>query len=185
MAHVVIVLASGRSERFRAAGGTGNKLDADLCGRAVLQRTLDAVRESGLSWHLETGPHPGMGDSIAAAVRHCADASGWLILPGDLPLIQAQTIRQVDAALAHAPVVVPQAVMPDGTVQRGHPVGFSQVCRDALMALTGDMGAAPVVRAFGAQRLDVEDTGCCLDVDTPEWLDVARQRWLARQASPR
>ena len=183
MAHVVIVLASGRSERFRAAGGTGNKLDADLCGRAVLQRTLDAVRASGLPWHLESGPHPGMGDSIAAAVRHCAEASSWLILPGDLPLVQAETIRRVSAALAHAPVVVPQVAKPDGTVQRGHPVGFSQVCRDALMALTGDVGAAPVVRAVAAQRLDVDDIGCCLDVDTPALLEQARRMWLAQRTA--
>jgi HPt (histidine-containing phosphotransfer) domain-containing protein len=68
-APVVLVLASGRGERFRAAGGTTHKLQALLGGRTVLEHTLAAVRDSGLPWHLEDAGHPGMGDSIAAAVR--------------------------------------------------------------------------------------------------------------------
>ena len=40
---VVLVLASGRGERFLASGGSTHKLQADLGGRTVLQRTLDAV----------------------------------------------------------------------------------------------------------------------------------------------
>ena len=43
----VIVLASGRGERFRASGGTLHKLDAPIGGRPVRERTLDAVRASG------------------------------------------------------------------------------------------------------------------------------------------
>ena len=92
----VLVLASGRGERFRASGGTQHKLQAPLAGRAVLARTLDAVRASGLPWHLEDAGHPGMGDSIAAAVRAtAADAVGWLVLPGDLPLVRPATLRRV------------------------------------------------------------------------------------------
>ena len=59
----VLVLASGRGERFRASGGTVHKLQAELQGKPVLQHTLDAVRASGLPWHLEDRGHPGMGDS--------------------------------------------------------------------------------------------------------------------------
>ena len=44
----VIVLASGRGERFRAAGGSGHKLQAALAGATVLEHTLTAVRASGL-----------------------------------------------------------------------------------------------------------------------------------------
>ncbi|MBU1359268.1 MAG: NTP transferase domain-containing protein, partial [Gammaproteobacteria bacterium] len=89
----VIVLASGRGERFRAAGGVGSKLKALLAGRTVLEHTLASARASGLDWHLEDAGHPGMGDSIAAAVRATAGAAGWLILPGDLPLVQPSTLR--------------------------------------------------------------------------------------------
>ena len=78
----VIVLASGRGERFAASGGQVHKLRALLGGKPVLEHTLDAVRASGLPWHLEDAGHPGMGDSIAAAVRATSHSNGWLILPG-------------------------------------------------------------------------------------------------------
>ncbi len=70
----VLILASGRGERFRASGGTVHKLAAPLEGASVLEHTLAAVRASGLAWHLEEGGHPGMGDSLAAAVGAPAGA---------------------------------------------------------------------------------------------------------------
>ena len=99
MPATILVLASGRGERFLASGGTTHKLQADLAGKTVLQHTLDAVRASGLPWHLEDGGHPGMGDSIAAAVCASAQSTGWLILPADLPLVQSATLRAIAAAL--------------------------------------------------------------------------------------
>ena len=116
---VVLVLASGRGERFIASGGTGSKLRALLGGKPVLQHTLEAVQASGLPWHLEDAGHPGMGDTIAAAVRATRDAPGWLVLPGDLPLVRPQTLQAVAHALASHEVV-----MPVFEGRRGHPVGF-------------------------------------------------------------
>ena len=103
----IIVLASGRGERFIASGGTTHKLQALLSGKPVLQHTLDAVRASGLPWHLEQGPHPGMGDAIAAAVRATSDSAGWLVLPADLPLVQPQTLRELARVWPERDVVVP------------------------------------------------------------------------------
>ena len=123
----VIVLASGRGERFTASGGDTHKLKAMLAGKPVLQRTLDAVKASGLPWHLEDAGHPGMGDSIAAAVRATPDANGWLILPGDLPLIRSATLRLLADALLDglAGAAGPyQVVIPVCNGQRGHPVGW-------------------------------------------------------------
>lgn len=172
---VVLVLASGRGERFIASGGSGSKLNAMLAGKTVLQRTLDAVRASGLAWHLEDAGHDGMGDSIAAAVRATADAAGWLVLPGDLPLVHPETLRAVAAALAGHTVVVPQV-----QGQRGHPVGFSAECRQALLALAGEHGAAPVVRAEAEQgrlfSLEVADPGIAIDIDTVHDLQEALRR---------
>ncbi len=44
----VLVLASGRGERFAASGGGTHKLQALLAGKPVLQHTLAAVAASGL-----------------------------------------------------------------------------------------------------------------------------------------
>lgn len=169
-APTVLVLASGRGERFLAAGGRTHKLQALLGARTVLQHTLAAVQSSGLPWHLEDAGHPGMGDSIAAAVRATADAAGWLVLPGDLPLVQAGSLLAVAHALQHHAVVVPWV---DG--QRGHPVGFAAVCGPALAQLQGPEGAASVIRAHTPCRLDLDDIGCITDIDTPSDLEAAQQ----------
>ncbi|MGH6627185.1 MAG: nucleotidyltransferase family protein [Burkholderiaceae bacterium] len=171
---VVLVLASGRGERFAASGGTVHKLQALLRGQPVLQHTLEAVRASGLPWHLEDAGHPGMGDSIAAAVRATRDAPGWLILPGDLPLISPATLQAVAAALARGEVVLPVCLG-----QRGHPVAFGAPCREELLSLKGDRGAAQVVRSHVAIELIVSDVGCITDIDTLE--DLQRAEALLAQ----
>jgi molybdenum cofactor cytidylyltransferase len=163
----VIILASGRGERFTASGGATHKLQARLLGKTVLQHTLDAVRGSGLPWHLEDEEHPGMGDTIAAAVQKTSRANGWLILPADLPLIQSSSLQAVATALLWQQVVVPVY-----RGQRGHPVGFSTGCRHALLDLRGDCGAARVVQSHAALTLPLDDIGCVTDVDTVDDLRV-------------
>lgn len=176
---VILVLASGRGERFAASGGQGSKLRALLAGRPVLEHTLDAVRASGLRWHVEDAGHPGMGDSIAAAVRATADADGWLVLPGDLPLVRPESFRRVAAALADHDVVVPVF---EG--ERGHPVGFGRACRDELLALAGPLGAGRIAEAReasgGLVLLPLDDPGIRTDIDTLQDLAAAERLLAAR-----
>ncbi len=182
---VVLVLAAGRGERFVAAGGATSKLAAPLTTRdgtrTVLEHVVAAARASGLPWHVvraeDTAHHAqqGMGTSIATGVEATPDAAGWLVLPGDLPLVQPESIRAVAEALRQHAVVVPMVAG-----QQGHPVGFGPACREALLALRGDQGAREVVRQHAVHRLALEDAGCTLDVDTPELL--ARAQRLAFQA---
>lgn len=167
-----LVLASGRGERFLASGGGTHKLQALLDSKTVLQHTMDAVRASGLPWHLEDAGHPGMGDSIAAAVRATSKAHGWLIVLGDLPLIQASTLRTLAQALDLHDVVIPTY-----QGQRGHPVGFSTRCRESLLSLAGDKGAASVVKLFGETEIPLDDIGIVSDIDTVADLERLN-RWL-------
>ena len=180
----VLILASGRGERFLASGGTTHKLQALLAGKTVLQHTLDAVKTSGLPWHVEDAGHPGMGDSIAAAVSKTPDAGGWLILPADLPLIQSATLLQVAEALGANDVVLPCFVR-DGAheeaAQRGHPVGFGGVCKQDLLNLRGNNGAAGVIIAYNAMKLIVKDVGIVTDIDTID--DLARAEMLLKNRS--
>ena len=186
----VVVLASGRGERFLAAGGTSHKLDAMLDGASVLSRTLNAVRASGLPWHLERAVHAGMGDSLAAAVQATVPkASGWLILPGDMPLIEPQSLREVATALQSMNASAEAAVVPTVGGEQGHPVAFTAACGKSLMALSGDVGARGLLQALRSQgqvrQIALEDEGAILDVDTPEDLCRAEQIWRARQREPR
>lgn len=171
---VVLVLASGRGERFVASGGQGSKLHAPLAGKRVIDWTLDAVKASGLRWHVEDAGHAGMGVSIAAAVRATPDAAGWLVLPADLPLVRPSTLTEIAGCLAHHDVVVPHY-----RGQRGHPVGFDRVCESALLALRGPQGAQSVVRdqaaVGGVFDLEVDDEGIVTDVDTVSDLKIAER----------
>jgi len=182
----VLVLAAGRGDRFLASGGSSHKLQAMLGLQTVLQNTLAAVQASGLPWHLECGPHPGMGDSIAAAVKATAGANGWLILPADLPLIQASTLQQLALQLAQLESRKLRVIQPFYKGQKGHPVAFSRAAAQELAELSGDLGAASIVRnAAENQRLrrwDCDDIGCVLDVDTVQALEEARRIWQERNS---
>jgi molybdenum cofactor cytidylyltransferase len=174
----VIVLAAGKGERFQASGAfSQDKLTALLGGQRVRDHVLGAVRASGLPFHVVERAHtahmnnPGMGDSIACGVAATADASGWLILPADLPLIQAETLVAVAQALQQHEVVVP---LYQG--QQGHPVGFGVTCGPALLQLTGDLGARVVLAQHPVHRLAVSDEGCVHDVDTVDALALAEVR---------
>lgn len=171
---VVLILAAGRGERFKASGAQVDKLNASLAGVRVRDHVLRSVQASGLPWHIVEREHtqhlaqPGMGDSIACGVAATAHAGGWLILPADLPLVLPATLLAVAQALQQHPVVVP---VYQG--EKGHPVGFNGSCGPALQALHGDEGARSVVAERGAWRLEMSDPGCVLDVDTLDALAQA------------
>ena len=177
----VVVLAAGRSERFKAATGGQHKLDTMLQGLSVLERTLASVKASGLPFHVVRAvdiahiENAGMGDSIATGVTATQSANGWLILPADLPLVLPKTLLALALQRASHEVVVPVYEN-----QRGHPVGFSAMCREALRKVSGDQGAARVVAQHKAHLVPVEDMGCVLDVDTPEQLARAESVLLER-----
>lgn len=175
----VLILASGKGTRFQASGATTNKLDANLAGMSVLERTISAVRDAGLRWSTVKGIDGGIGATIAAGVRENTTAIGWLILPGDLPLITPSSIQAVAQALTSHAVIVPTY---DGA--RGHPVGFRSECGRLLSELTGDDGAKSVVQHFRqlGQVLEVplNDDGIVQDIDTIEDLLRAEQVLLGR-----
>ena len=163
---VVIVLAAGRGERFLASGGATHKLQALLAGKPVIDHVLDAVRASGLPFHVVTAhpSRPGMGDSIAAGVLATAGATGWLMLPADLPLVQPSTLR----CIAFAPPSI--VTVPSYFGQQGHPVRFGPACAQNLLNLQGNQGAARVIRELTAINsvaiINVDDPGCVTDIDT-------------------
>jgi molybdenum cofactor cytidylyltransferase len=173
---VVLVLAAGRGERFVASGGAVHKLQALLAGKRVIDHVLDAVKTSGLPYHVVTpdASRPGMGDSIAAGIRATPGATAWLILPADLPLISPSTLRAVAFA---APCAV---AIPVYKGQRGHPVRFGFECAEGLVNLQGNQGAAVLIQAQKAidsiALIEVNDIGCVTDIDTLQ--DLARAEAL-------
>ena len=190
----VIVLAAGKGSRFL---GTDHKLAQSLGTLSVLGTTLrqaiastlpvvvvttealaDVARRSIAARDVVLVPEVGstgqtalgMGYSIAAGVGARPDADGWLILPGDMPRVQPETLQRVARELAAHAVVFAQY-----KGRRGHPVGFSGELYSELVALTGDEGARRVIARYPAFALNVDDPGVLVDVDTVADLDSLRR----------
>lgn len=188
----VIVLAAGRGSRF---AGNGHKLaqalDSAGDAGAVLSVTLRNAIASRLPVLVvttaELAPlarqqvaardvvivpplrHRGMGDSIAVGVSARADASGWLVLPADMPRVRPSTMQQVAQALGTHAVAYAQY-----RGLRGHPVGFAAELYSELAALTGDDGARRLLARYPAQAVEVDDPGMLVDIDTVQDLATLR-----------
>jgi molybdenum cofactor cytidylyltransferase len=190
---VVIVLAAGLGSRF---GGPLHKLAQPLGSASVLGQTIAHAIESRLPVIVVTtdklvaeaarwvarrdlvvlpevgsagGGSLGMGYSIAAGVAARPQAAGWLVLPGDMPLVMPSTLVAVAAALTQQPVVYAQYLG-----RRGHPVGFSAELYSELVQLRGDEGARRVSARYPSIGLELGDPGVLFDIDTAADLAALR-----------
>ncbi|MEO7245426.1 MAG: nucleotidyltransferase family protein [Rubrivivax sp.] len=189
----IVVLAAGQGRRFGAAQpklvqtlGTGTVLGSTLrhafeTGWPVAVVTSAALAPIVQAWIATRDlvvltaeeAARGMGHSIAAGVAAHADADGWLVLPGDMPLLRPDSMLAVGRALDEHPVAYAQHLG-----RRGHPVGFSAELYSELIELSGDEGARRLLARSPAFGGDVDDAGVLFDVDTAG--DLA----LARDATP-
>ncbi|MCE9660817.1 MAG: nucleotidyltransferase family protein [Burkholderiales bacterium] len=139
---------------------------ADLARQSVAARDVVVVPEVG-----DTGsPGLGMGYSISAGVSARPHAAGWLILPGDMPLVQPSTLVAVARLLDHHAVVYAQH-----RGKRGHPVGFGPELYSELVALSGDEGARRLIARYPAFGVELDDPGILIDIDTEDDLESARR----------
>jgi molybdenum cofactor cytidylyltransferase len=102
-----------------------------------------------------------MGYSIASGVGACADAGGWLVLPGDMPTVQAATLLKVAAQVPQHAVAFAQY-----RGARGHPVAFADELYSELVQLQGDEGARRLLARYPSHGVEVDDPGVLADVDT-------------------
>jgi len=199
----VVVLAAGRSERF---GAGRHKLAQPLGASSVLAQTLaraiashlrtvvvttaafvDVARSSVAARDVVVLPEAGgdanaslgMGTSIAAGVRASSDSAGWLVLPGDMPLVQPGTLLAVARALDHHAVAYAQH-----GGRRGHPVGFAAELYPELTELSGDEGARRIIARYPAFAVDLDDPGILVDIDTEDDLDALRRAFVEPPAAP-
>ena len=191
----IVVLAAGAGSRYR---GTRHKLSEQLGGDSVLVRTLrnaiasemsvvlvisealideaqglvapeDMVVVDPRSLRSQTGW--GMGDSIAAGVSIHASATGWLVLPADMPLVRPSSLRAVADALDQQPIAFAQH-----RGRRGHPVGFAAELFSELVMLKGDEGARRLLARYPTAAVELDDPGVLFDIDTVDDLAVAQRR---------
>lgn len=189
----IVVVAAGRGSRFGAVAPDATpKLEQPFGSSTVLGSTVRHAVQSQLPVVVVTvaalaplaSPFlaqrdivvvsdeeaaRGMGHSIATGVAERSGAPGWLVLPGDMPLVQPGTLLAVASALELHAVAYAQH-----HGRRGHPVGFSSELYSELVLLQGDEGARRIVARYPAFGVEVDDVGVLMDIDTPADLERAR-----------
>ncbi len=180
-----IVLAAGSSARMEGA----NKLLLPWQEQCVLQVVVERICEVGLGEVIAVTGHqrakvekalrrypvrlvhnPDFAAGLAASIRVGVEAAsgerGYLFALGDMPQIAGATMLKVAAALTSTEAIA----VPTSNGRRGHPVAIGSAHRDALLALTGDVGARLVLanNAADVVEIPVEDKGIFVDVDTRE-----------------
>jgi molybdenum cofactor cytidylyltransferase len=195
-----IVLAAGRSARFRAAGGLATtKLVEKLGGRQIVRMAAEAALGSSarpvivVTGHarisveaalagldVETAYNPEFASGLASSLKAGlsampSDVAGALVLLGDMPWIEARLIDALIAGfLASAPAL---AAAPINEGQRGNPVLLGRGLFEAAMRLEGDAGARRLIDALQPGELveiDAPGAGATVDIDTPGDLAAAR-----------
>jgi molybdenum cofactor cytidylyltransferase len=106
----------------------------------------------------------GMGHTLAHGISHARESAGWIVALADMPLVKPATIQSIAAALMSGAKIA----APVYRGERGHPVGFAASLRPELLALSGDVGARPVLQRHGddIRLLECDDAGVLLDIDT-------------------
>ncbi len=195
-----VVLAAGRSSRFRAEGGLeASKLVALLGGKPLVRRAAEAALASrarpvvvvtghareaveaalaGLPLAFAHNPDfaGGLASSLKAGVAALpSGVAGALVLLGDMPRIEAALLDRLIDAFTARPLALAAAPVHAG--RRGNPVLLSRALFVALARLEGDEGARRLLREADPRRIvevEVESDGVTLDIDTPGDLAAAR-----------
>lgn len=187
-----LVLAAGHGRRFRAAGGTGAKVLAQLDGRPLLGHAIDAAEAAGLepivvvvgqdvaaspALNALIGECPsvnvvvnsraveGLGTSLAAGLQHLAEIPGagaCVVLLGDQPRISVRSITDAVAAWRRTGEPV-RTRYEDGP---GHPVVLPAAMWSMLMKRRSS-GASGVLNGPDVVEI-LDDAPAPRDVDVPD-----------------
>lgn len=194
-----VVLAAGRSSRFRAAGGAEEtKLLAEIAGKPIILRVVEtalasrarpvivvvghasgAVKDALAGSPVTIAFNPDFETGIASSLKlglasTPVDSDGAVILLGDMPNVASRLIDDLISALEARPQA--RAVAPAHDGRRGNPVLIARALFDKAMRLAGDVGARHLLAALPPGDI-AEIAGASsvtFDVDTPADLSLAQ-----------
>ncbi len=175
-----LIFAAGASSRFggpkmRHKLDDGNRILAKTMGvyaqvfeqvnvvvRAGDHALISLVEELGGVCILNSRFEDGLSQSIIAGVKNCGPARAWLLALGDMPYVSAKTVEGLVEQATSESIVVPRT-----SAGNGNPIIFGTKFSPELLALTGDLGAKPVVMRHPdcVQFYDCKDTGVHHDID--------------------
>ena len=198
MSLTILIPAAGTASRMRGA----DKLLEDVDGEPMLRRqarlarglcpqvivTLrqdDPARRKALEG-LDITVLPvaeaaeGMAASIRAGVALAKGACGLMILPADMPDLEADDLRAVLRAFMAAPSAILRATSASG--EPGHPVMFPADLFADLARIKGDEGARAILKQHRSRLRTIPLSGqrATTDLDTPEDWAI----WRAARTQP-
>ncbi|MFP6701132.1 MAG: nucleotidyltransferase family protein [Planctomycetaceae bacterium] len=95
------------------------------------------------------------------------DVDGWMLVPGDHPVLDSVLIERVITAWSSTR---PPVLVPTSGGRRGHPTVFARRVADELSSIPSGAGLNHLVAGYGDQVEEVElgRSEVLLDLDTPE-----------------
>ena len=147
--------------------------------RVVTGHMHEAVETALEGLKVETIHNPdfaqGLSTSLKAGMRASEDADGVLVMLADQPFLQPDHLDVLISAFVTEGKGSIVAAADRG--RRRNPVILSSDLLPAIMALEGDIGAAPIIAAEPERLVEVEmGEAASFDVDTLSLLDLARTR---------
>ena len=180
-----LVMAAGSGRRFG-----GNKLAADLDGKTLIRRALEAVPAAqftavtvvsqyediealagqfGFAAIHNDRPDLGLSHTIRLGTEAMRTCDGILYMVADQPKLRQETVARIVEVFCQHP---DRIVGAGHEGRRGNPNLFPARFFEELMALSGDHGGSSVIRAHEDALLLVEtDAEELFDCDTPEALE--------------
>jgi CTP:molybdopterin cytidylyltransferase MocA len=170
----IALLAAGGARRFG-----GGKLDAECAGKPLGQWALEAALTipherlavvvgepaprfaQGHEVLINRHANEGLGTSAALAAKWAESSDALLIMLADMPLVSANTLRKLVRSGGPAAVAYPGD-------RPGAPALFPAVLFPALAALSGESGAAQLLRGMPDLKLIEAAVEELRDVDRPE-----------------
>lgn len=184
-----IVLAAGAGRRFAAAApDAGPKLLATVQGRPMVDLTLSALRQGGVThlvvvgppdvnprletlarahdaiWITNPSPERGMLSTVQCGLAHqpAMDAAICLLHPGDMPFVAPASVTAIIEAAQSGATVSPRY-----RGRGGHPVALSRALRERVRTARVDASLKPLLYADAPVLLTLDDPGLRRDVDVP------------------
>lgn len=148
-------------------------------GDQALQAELDRLRFPAASRIVNPAPERGMFSSIQSAAAWCGwqpALTHWVVVLGDQPHVQRETLRQtLDFASAHPD----QVCQPSRSGHGRHPVILPErVFRELAATSTETLKAFLTSAGHALARCEMDDPGLDLDIDRPEDYERAKG-WAA------
>jgi molybdenum cofactor cytidylyltransferase len=179
-----VVLAAGSSTRFgrtkqlekfegvSLAAGAMHKAESVCGAQSVLvtgkdwQKVADTCAPLAGYYVINTDYEQGLASSIACGVRAVAEsADAILLMLSDLPLVTTEHLTNLVNAWAESPQTIVASAFEDTL---GPPIVFPKADFDALMQLSGDRGARPIIDANKERVQAIVCEEAAFDIDRPE-----------------